>query len=304
MRDGIKRHIPNRVTFEAMGFEWGNVSSILDSSLAAIPTGDPLLDAEADGNLLKGSSDGVYVMEGGLKRHVVSRSVMASCGYGWDAVYVIADSSLGSIPTGVPLSGPPCPKLSPPSGNLLSGAGPEIYVMSDRIKRHIPNRVTFEAMGFEWGNINAVPESSLASIASGDALLDVLADGNLLVGSGPEVYVMEGGLKRHVVSRSVMDGCGYGWDAVHAIPDSLLGSMPTGASLGGPPCPKLSFAVVTVLSGSGPEVYVMEGGIKRHITSRDLFGVCGYLWGNINPVPDSVLAGIPTGESLIEAPCP
>jgi hypothetical protein len=101
-----------------------------------------------------------------------------------------------------------------------------------------------------------------------------------------------------------MEGCGYGWDAVYAIPDSLLGSIPTGASLGGPPCPRLALADGTLLASSGPEVYVMEGGSKRGVTSREVFGSCGYLWGNINPVPDSVLAGIPTGESLTGAPCP
>ncbi len=304
MRDGIKRHIPSRVTFEAMGFEWGNIDAVPESSLASIPSGRSLLDAMADGNLLRDSGDAVYVMEGGRKRHVTSPQVLAGCGYGWDAVYAIPDSLLGSIPTGASLSGPPCPKLSPPSGSLISGAGPEIYVMRDGIKRHIPGRVTFEAMGFQWGNINNVPESSLASIANGDALLDVLADGNLLVGSGPEVYVMEGGLKRHVVSRSVMESCGYGWDAVYAISDSLLGSMPTGVPLDGPPCPRLSFADGTLLSGSGPEVYVVVGGSKRHITNREVFGACGYLWGNINAVLDGVLAAFPTGESLTGAPCP
>ena len=80
--------------------------------------------------------------------------------------------------------------------------------------------------------------------------------------------------------------------------------MSGGAPLGGPPCPKLSFADGTLLAGSGPEVYVMEGGIKRHITNREVFGACGYLWGNINAILDGVLAAFPTGDSLREAPCP
>jgi hypothetical protein len=304
VQGGLKRHVPNQVTFEAQGFLWGNINRVSGSLIGSIPSGQPLLDALADGNLLAGSGPAVYVMEAGIKRHIVSRGAMESCGYGWGAVYTIPDSLLASIPTGASLSGPPCPRLSPPNGALLHGTDDPVYVMRDGIKRHIPNRVTLEAQGFLWGNINNLPESSLASIPSGDPLLDALADGNLLVGSGPAVYVMQAGIKRHIVSRSAMESCGYGWDAVYTIPDSLLASIPTGASLSGPPCPKLSFADGTLLTGSGPKVFVMESGSKRHITSREVFGACVYDWGNINPIPDSVLAGIPTGDSLTGAPCP
>jgi hypothetical protein len=109
MQGGLKRHIPNLVTFAVGGFQWGNVNHLPDSSLNAIDSGDPLLDVLADGNLLKGSGPAVYVMEGGQKRHIISEAAFAACGYGWDAVYVVPDASLDVIPTGSSLSGPPCP---------------------------------------------------------------------------------------------------------------------------------------------------------------------------------------------------
>ena len=54
----------------------------------------------------------------------------------------------------------------------------------------------------------------------------------------------------------------------------------------------------SLVKGSGPEVYVMEGGLKRHIPDLATFAAMGFLWGNLNNIPDSVLDSIPTGEPL------
>ncbi|MBI3934097.1 MAG: hypothetical protein HY316_05350, partial [Acidobacteria bacterium] len=83
MRGGYKRLIPNRTTLEAQGFSASDIISVPDSLPPTIPTGDPLLNARADGNLLKGTGSAVYVMQDGLKRHVTSPAVMAACEYGW-----------------------------------------------------------------------------------------------------------------------------------------------------------------------------------------------------------------------------
>ena len=48
----------------------------------------------------------------------------------------------------------------------------------------------------------------------------------------------------------------------------------------------------------------MEGGQKRHAVSAEMFLSCGYKWGNVNRISDSVLAAFPVGESLTGVPCP
>ncbi len=48
----------------------------------------------------------------------------------------------------------------------------------------------------------------------------------------------------------------------------------------------------------------MQGGSKRYITSQEVFIACGYLWGNVNSIPDSTLSTSPSGASLTGAPCP
>ena len=211
---------------------------------------------------------------------------------------MIPDPSLSSIPTGAALSGPPCPHLSPPDGTLITGSGDEVYVMEAGIKRHVPNATTFEAYGYLWGNINEVPDSSLDAIPTGEPLLDALADGNLLKGTGDVVYAMEGGIKRHVSSRTVLEDCGYGWDAVYVIPDPRLSRIPTGAALAGSPCPHLSPRDGTLLRDGGDPIYVMEDGLRRHILNPEVFMSLGYLLGNVNLIAASSLASIPTGDDL------
>jgi hypothetical protein len=146
------------------------VSVVPDSSLDDIPTGDPLLDAEADGNLLKGSSAGVYVMEGGLRRLIPSPEVLISCGYGWDAVRSIPESRLNAIATGASISGPPCPHLVPPDGTLIQGSTGTLYVMEGGLKRRIIDPGVFTACSYLSGNVNSIADSSLAAIPTGDDL--------------------------------------------------------------------------------------------------------------------------------------
>ena len=88
-----------------------------------------------------------------------------------------------------------------------------------------------------------------------------------------------------------------------SLTHSSTGSPPA-APLSGPPCPHVLPPNGSLVKGSGPEVYVMEGGVKRHIPDLATFAAMGFLWGNLNNIPDSVLNSIPTGEPLPEVPNP
>jgi N-acetylmuramoyl-L-alanine amidase len=304
LQGGLRRLIPNAFTFEARGFRWGKVNRIPDSLLNTFPLGRPLLDVLAGGNLLKGSGPAVYVMQGGARRWITGAAVMSSCGYGWDAIYGLPDSLLFAIPETHSLYGPPCPHFSPPDGALIKGSRPNIYLVQRGIKRRIPNALTFEANGQHWGNVDVIADSNLLNVPTGEPVLDARADGNLLKGSGPAVYAVEGGRKRHVVSADAMAACGYGWDAVRFVSDGQLATLATGASISGPPCPMFMPTEGSLIKGSGPSVYVIEASKKRSIQSAAVFETCHYRWGNVSTIPDSALTRIPSGSALSAAPCP
>ncbi len=96
--------------------------------------------------------------------------MLADCGYGRDAIYVIPDPRLSRIPTGVALSGPPSRTSLLPDGTLLRDSGDSIYVMEDSLRRLILNTEVFTTLGYVLVNVNINADSSLASIPVGDDL--------------------------------------------------------------------------------------------------------------------------------------
>ena len=230
----------------------------------------------------------------------IARAYGAGTTYGW---YWTTDFGGQGSPAPPPAPPPP-PPAHTSTGSLLSGAGPEIYVMQKGLKRHVVSLQNFIARGFSWSDVIDVSDSLLNSIPTGQPLLDALADGNLLKGSAPDVYVMEAGQKRHAVSAEVFLACGYYWDAIFTVPDTLMNSIATGPPLDGSSCPRPTFTDGTLLQGTAPDVWVMEGGQKRHAVSAELFLGCGYQWGNINTISDSMLNSIPNGSTLSGPPCP
>src|SRR3989338_5468302 len=57
------------------------------------------------------------------------------------------------------------------------------------------------------------------------------SDGTLIKGSGPEVYALENGLKRHITTEAVFDGFEYNWDKIQYIADEDLARYPTGKKI-------------------------------------------------------------------------
>jgi hypothetical protein len=292
------------VTFETLRYRWGDLDGLVDSQLNGIPTGTPLLDMLTSGVLLRGSGPQVYVMQGGVRRHVVDGDVFTACGYSWAALYYPPDSSLNSIPMGSPLTGTPCPVFSPSPSRLLKGAGPEVYFIQSGLRRHIPNGPTLTARGFRYGSVDFVDDSYLDDIPAGRPMLDVLSDGHLLKGPGPQVYVMQDGKRRHIISETVLGACGYSWNAVRTISDADVASIPLGDPLSTAPCPVLQPSTGSLFKGSGPEVYAAESGLRRHVTSESTFVSCGYQWGNVDWLRDAEIAEIAAAAPITIPPCP
>ncbi len=301
MNGGLRRHIPNGFTFAANGYDWSRVINVSDSMLASVPLGNPLRDAKGDGNLYRGSGPAVWVTQGGTRRLIASATVLSNCGYGSDAIRTVSDAVLNSLATGPLLSAAPCPLPALPDGALIRGSGaPEVYVIRGGYKRHIPNLLTFSGLGFRWGNLDVVPASFAALVPAGNTTLDLETTGILLKGSGPEVYVMQDGARRHIANLAVMTSCGYAWDAVFRVDDSALNSTPTGAQLTGTPCPVFEPPEWALLKGEGPEIFVARGGLKRHIPNVATFNGRGFRWGDVDLVPPQYLSQIAAGHPVLD----
>lgn len=53
-----------------------------------------------------------------------------------------------------------------------------------------------------------------------------------------------------------------------------------------------------LVKGSGPHIYVIEKGKRRHIPNPETFNAMGFRWSNVKWIPDEQLAEISEGDPL------
>jgi hypothetical protein len=94
---GAQFYIPSEAEFIALGFAWDAIQVVSDGVLSGIP------NVPYDGTLLKERSNlAVYVMRGGQKSHIPSEQRFVELGFAWEAIQVVPDGGLASIPDGPP----------------------------------------------------------------------------------------------------------------------------------------------------------------------------------------------------------
>lgn len=299
MRDGLKRGIPNVATFEANGFDWDDVLGVPDFTLDDVPTGKMLPNVIATGNLIRGAASGLHVMDGGLKRPIDVDVFLDACGYDSDAAHTLSEITLGRIETGPQLNGSSCPRVSPPDGHLVRNSAGTVFVMSKGLKRGISNIATFAAAGFVWANVDQYHDSIANAVASGRNLPSVLATGNVIAGSSGKLYVMEAGLARPPANDVVTQACGYD-SIVETISDASLAKIAKGPELSDLPCIKWLSSDGSLIRNSIGAVYLIVDGLKRAVPNLETFEATPFHWGNVDQTPDSRVAGVPTGESLVD----
>lgn len=111
-------------------------------------------------------------------------------------------------------------------------------------------------------------------------------DGTLIkYASSPNVYIIEGGLKRLIPSAEIFNALEYVWNQITTILDSetyAAGENKTATITA------VTRAAGTLIKyASSPNVYIIENGLKRLIPSVQDFESLGYLWSKIITVPDS-----------------
>jgi len=104
---------------------------------------------------------------------------------------------------------------------------PEVYLIDRGYRRHIPDIETYNNLfrdetGIEDMDINTIPEDTPLSR---DACLARVA------GTAP-VYLVDRGVKRHILTPSVMDRYHFSWRRVQNVPRTVLDPIPAGPAIG------------------------------------------------------------------------
>ncbi|TMG01663.1 MAG: hypothetical protein E6I03_07745 [Chloroflexi bacterium] len=289
MQAGRKRWITGPAAFAACGYGWDSVSSVSGPTVGQIPNGAFLGGAPCpqpsfpDGTLLRTSDGGIWVTVGNGRRWVTSGQAMWDCFYQWGNVNGLGDSLVTQRPIF------PNVESCKNEGSILRRADGSVYLVRGGLNHHVPNGPTFEANGLDWTRATPVDGFWLPV---GDPLLDVLMNGRLLHASG-KVYVMDGGVRRWVASAAVFNACGYNWGAISNISAGTLSTVPEGPPLQSPPCPALTLPIGTLLRGSDTAVWTTLGPNRKWVMSPEAIADCGYNGGNVQFVPDGLLAAMP-----------
>jgi hypothetical protein len=294
-RFGRLRHIPDPITFELSGFAAGNVAPV---GARSFPAGEPLMNLAMTGILFRppGANVPIYVLDGGVKRHITSPNVIDGCGYPWPAISTISAAIVNGIPNGPPLQGAPCPTILFPFGTLLQGADGAVWVTLGQGRKWVSSFNAFIACGYQVGKINPVAGTVLAGVFAGPPVTGCGTNTPVATRDG-KVYIVVSGWKRHVPTPATADVIGVSWANVVPIPD---GWLPTAK-------PLLDVAATGRLvrpPGDNVPIYVMDAGAKRHITSPAALAACGYGWDAVSVLPATTVAGFPNGTALSGAPCP
>lgn len=261
-----------------------NIISINATELALFPD-NSTIRTFPDGSLLR-TETGVGYLENGRIRPIINPEIFTSR-FKWKDVLDITRTEWNSYPLGS--------ALTFREGMLVREQNdPDVYVISNQQRRHIPSPVTFEALGYKWSNITIIPDGTLALSHSRGPVMQAspYPDGTLLVNrdNPTGIEVLENGQRRPIPSPEVFD-TQYNYKDLVFVSNAEWTSYPQG--------PAVYFRDGVILRASGRnEVYIMSNGRKRHITSPQIFETLGYNWDNIIGVSPQGLDNVPIGTPI------
>ncbi|TSC90307.1 MAG: hypothetical protein CEN92_485, partial [Candidatus Berkelbacteria bacterium Licking1014_96] len=314
---GIKRHLPSPAVF----YLWGGD----ESKISRIPTGlfDSLSLGTEVGAAVKGSGPEIYLLDKGKKDHIVSPEVFTAWGLTESQVTIVNDQYLANLPNG------------PEIGFLIRANGlPQVYKVEFGKKAWVPDPNIFIAWGFSFNDV-AVIDPLLAGTLPDDSALTLFAKtsanssivyllnqtdkkqfsesavleawsnnappsisglinnlqtlGNptkLAKGPGQEIYLLLSGKKYHLVDYDAFIAFNYNLNQVTHVSGETINAVAYGGELN------------RLIRGSGPEIYLVENGQKRHIPSPEIFSSYGWSWASITAMPNSFVAQLPPGPDV------
>jgi len=294
LESGVKRGIATPQIFEARGYKWNQVISITQTELASYATGADIA-TYPNGTLLRNTSDDkVYLISDGKKRLIPGPIFFEDMGYQWTNVIGVAASHLDLYTTG---SNVRTSKIHP-NGTLVRVQDTNtIYFIESGKKRHVTSPQVLEANGYRWNEVVTVKRSELEMYGVGQDL-STYPTGTLLKGPDDKVYVISGTTKRLISGPEVFEKLGYQWQNIKNVSSEHLSLYTTGATLSNADARPDG----TLIKGVTNEVYLIESGAKRQITSPVIFSRRGYQWSHIVQVSGPELAQYAEGTNISTYP--
>ncbi len=288
--DGPTGRFSNRVNFRMPS------TQPIETRIPPPPPPPPTLPSYAPqhGDLIKAKGDTkVYLVQGqqhqgqplGFQRRAIANEqVFNQMGFKWSDVKEIDRQDVMILPEGKPIWSREF--FTPfPEGALVRLKGQtQTYVIREGKKCYIPDSETFQTMG-TWDQVIEVDKATLDSIFTGIPIPSV---------KPPFQYTPPG--QPPPISPPIPTGPSPPVQPQPSYPPPS--SWPQPGSTPYPTQPQSSFPFFpdgTLIKGSGPDIYLIENGVRRLIPDMETFNAMGLNWGNIINVDQQRLVDIPLG---------
>lgn len=161
-----KRWIEDEATFKALGFTWDEVEiAATEQDLAFFSDGEPVNASTAQpfGALIQDpESFGIYFVIDGMKYPLVAPELL-TLNFSNMRVRKAAEGELERYEKGAPV-------LLRDGLLVKSASDPRVYVIANGKKLPIFSEATFNALGYQWNNIQAVSDGLLTMHETGDLI--------------------------------------------------------------------------------------------------------------------------------------
>jgi hypothetical protein len=115
----------------------------------------------------------------------------------------------------------------PYEGHLLRRSDGRVYRVEGGQRRCISSLAAFQRHGYRWDDVRQVDDSVIDAIPEGRPV----RLGQLVKGSGPDIFLLEDGRQRWIPSLEILVGLGFEMADVQPIADAVLAGYPPGPPL-------------------------------------------------------------------------
>jgi hypothetical protein len=228
-----RRGIVTEEVFKQMGFKWNDVKDVEPQDMMNIPEGKPIWSKEIitpfpEGTLirLKGTAR-TFIIQEGRKCYIPDPETFQSRGYSWDQVKEVDQATLDSIVTGIPLQSVKQPFQYHPHGQPPAVQPPPIGPPPPIQPQPLPYQ-----QPSPW---QPPPGSSLIPPSTGPTQFQpqtsFFSDGTLIRGSGPDIYLIENGVRRLIPDMETFNAMGLNLNSIINVDDQRVGALPLGLSI-------------------------------------------------------------------------
>lgn len=186
-----------------------------------------------------------------------------------------------------------------PDGTLIQTFGqPEVYLLMDSVRYHVPNLNTFNSRGYSWSEVRVATFPDKQTAISDNIV--AYQGGTLIRGDvSPNVYVLSCMdtfcSKSHIVNLETFNGLGLSFNDVIVLPQSQVNNIGDSGRTINSSTPHMHDQLV--LDNSTGKVYRIDNGTKRWIPTLQVFDANHFKWSRVVTASAGDLA-LPSGPDI------